>query len=166
MKIGIVSDSHDAMPALQAAVQRLQSEDVEVILHGGDIIAPFLLPVLAQAQCRVEAVFGNNDGEKLFMMETWAKHLAVFGGKIDRGPRRLDFGGKRILLMHEPVEIDALAASGHYDLLIHGHTHDAYVRKIGNVIALNPGEVCGYLRGRRSCAVYDTQAHEARLIDF
>ena len=39
--IGIMSDSHDHMDAIKTAVDVFNQAEVELVIHAGDIIAPF-----------------------------------------------------------------------------------------------------------------------------
>ncbi|ODS31814.1 MAG: hypothetical protein SCARUB_03062 [Candidatus Scalindua rubra] len=41
MKIGIVADSHDNVPAIKKAVEYFNQSNVEFVIHAGDYIAPF-----------------------------------------------------------------------------------------------------------------------------
>jgi len=39
--IGIMSDSHDHMEAIRAAVEVFNQAGVKLVVHAGDLIAPF-----------------------------------------------------------------------------------------------------------------------------
>ena len=69
------------------------------------------------------------------------------------------------VLMHEPKSIDALVASGHYDLVVYGHTHQIDLRE-GPCVVVNPGEACGYLSGRATVVVLDTATMKPERIDL
>ncbi len=160
MKIGIISDTHDRMDAIKAFVEEFSKRGVEVVLHAGDIVAPFAAKPFSPF--KFEAVFGNNCGEKLFLK----KVITDFGGRIEPGPRKLEFDGRVFVLMHEPYEREAFVKSGLYHVVIYGHTHDFEMRKEGDVWVINPGEACGWLRGRCTAVVYDTSTHQAELIEL
>jgi len=40
MKVGILSDSHDNLALLKQALDILEKEKVDLILHAGDYVAP------------------------------------------------------------------------------------------------------------------------------
>ena len=166
MNIGILSDSHDHQDNLRKALDILKDKDVKILLHAGDWVSPFMIPIIAQVGIPVEGVFGNNDGDKIMLMEQWKKHLLGRGGKLTRAPRHLIIDNRTILLMHEPDEVDALALSGVYDVIIHGHTHVAYSKIKGKTIIINPGEVYGVLKSSRSVAVYNTEDHKTEIVSF
>ncbi len=42
MLIGVVSDTHDNLPLVEKAVKRLNEEKVNLVLHAGDYVAPFV----------------------------------------------------------------------------------------------------------------------------
>ena len=65
MKIGIMSDSHDNMPAIVKAVGFFNDVGVSLVIHAGDLITPFVAKPLSELDMDLVAVFGNNDGERL-----------------------------------------------------------------------------------------------------
>lgn len=156
MKIGIMADSHDNLPAVGKAVSVFNDAEVDLVLHAGDLVAPFVSKPLKYLNMDFCAVFGNNDGEKLGLAK-------VFDGHIYRPPYFLTFKERRILLMHEPDNLDALSASGKYDCIVYGHTHEAEVRKRPTLI-VNPGECGGWVNGRRTVAVWNLENGRVEVI--
>lgn len=152
MKIGILSDSHDNVPAIKAAVDRCRAAGIAQLLHAGDFIAPFALLPLAEAGAPVTAVFGNNDGERVGLARIAAERGWTLGAKFAFG----EVGGLRFALHHEPEPVEALAASGLYDLVVYGHTHARDIRTVGRTLIVNPGEVGGWLTGERGLVILDT----------
>ncbi|MFB0523130.1 MAG: metallophosphoesterase family protein, partial [Candidatus Bathyarchaeia archaeon] len=43
MRIGVIADTHDRLPFIDRAVQKLNEEKVGLVLHAGDYIAPFVV---------------------------------------------------------------------------------------------------------------------------
>ena len=160
MKLGLMADSHENMPAIAKAVELFNREGVAVVLHAGDIISPITAKEFAQLKMPLIAVFGNNDGEKFFLME---KFRGI--GEIHERKWEGELGGKRVLLIHAPDMLDALAASGAYDLIVYGHTHEVVVRK-GKTLVVNPGECGGWLTGRCTVAALDTERMSAEIHDL
>jgi putative phosphoesterase len=156
MKIGILSDSHDNLPAISKAVSVFNDAEVSLVVHAGDLVAPFVSVPLKNLRVEFTAVFGNNDGEKIGLANT-------FKGRIHRPPYEFEFGGKKILLMHEPDNLDILASTGHYDAIIYGHTHIANVRK-ERTLVINPGEAAGWLKGKRTVAVWDLMYNDVQIL--
>jgi uncharacterized protein len=154
MKIGVISDTHDNLPAIAAALRCFQEAGVETILHAGDFVAPFALKAVLQARAPVIGVFGNNDGER--------EGLAKLLPDLVVGPRRLEIGGKKICLVHAAnwaTREDFEAA----DIFVSGHTHQPKVERQEGRLVVNPGECGGWLSGRGTVAVIDTVAMTADI---
>ncbi|MDD5557245.1 MAG: metallophosphoesterase [bacterium] len=160
MKIGLIADSHEHMPVIARAVDLFNCEGVGVVLHAGDIISPITAREFRKLQAPMIVVLGNNDGEKLFLKETFSPfaeiHERAWEGEL---------GGRKILLIHAPDTLPALERSGAYDVIVYGHTHAAEIRK-GRTLVVNPGECCGWITGRPTVAILDTAAMEAELRDL
>ena len=80
-----------------------------------------------------------------------------------------EFDGKRVIASHMPNQetVDAIASSGKFDIVLFGHTHALLNKKYDNgVLVVNPGELCGYLTGRSTFAIIDTNKMEAEIIDL
>ena len=69
MRIGILSDTHDYLDMVDAAVNRLNREGVDLVLHAGDYISPFVVPRLAKLKSPLIGVLGNNDGDHQLLAE-------------------------------------------------------------------------------------------------
>ena len=160
MLIGIVSDTHDHLDRLRTALRRFAEAGVDIVLHAGDIVSPFMVVPFQEAGLRMVGVFGNNDGDKLFLRE---RFKGV--GDLNFGPYEVELGGRRIVVMHEPRSLEALIASGKYDLVVYGHTHEVDVRE-GRPLVINPGECGGWLSGRATCALVDLKGLKAEIIEL
>jgi predicted phosphodiesterase len=63
LRIGLLSDIHDHVPALKRALPWLQ-QHTDVLLVLGDLVAPFVMKQLGTHYTkRIHVVFGNNDGD-------------------------------------------------------------------------------------------------------
>ncbi|MCD6454687.1 MAG: metallophosphoesterase [Candidatus Aminicenantes bacterium] len=160
MKIGLISDTHDRMEVIKWFALEFGRKGVEVILHAGDIIAPFAAKPFSPF--KFIAVFGNNCGERLFLRDTIEK----FGGEIRPGPIEIELGGKKFFLMHEPFALKAATKSGEYDFIIYGHTHELVKRREGRSWILNPGEACGYLTGKATAMLINTEKEEIEILEY
>lgn len=157
MKIGVMADSHDNVPMIKRAVQLLNEKGVELVIHAGDLIAPFSAKALGELSCPLVAVFGNNDGERA--------GLSKLVGGIDDGPRWLEVGGRKIVVAHDESTISE-AEKGQAEVVISGHSHEPQVAKEDSRLFLNPGEVGGWLNGRYTVAILDTDALDAEILDL
>jgi putative phosphoesterase len=156
VKIGILSDSHDNLPAIGKAVSLFNDADVSLVVHAGDLVSPFVKKSLKNLEADFLAVFGNNDGEKLGLSQ-------LFSGKIHRAPFILDYHGKHILILHEPDNLEALIKSNAFHAIIYGHTHKADIRK-GTTLVINPGECGGWLFGERTVAIWNMDTGDAEIV--
>lgn len=157
MLIGVVSDSHDNLPAIGAAVAALSERGVGHLLHAGDVVAPFAAKAWRAFEGPITAVFGNNDGERA--------GLAKVLDDIHQPPHALTLGDRRIVLAHDEQDLTG-AVIGAADLVIFGHSHRPETRREGSQVLVNPGEVGGWLTGRRTCAVvglHDLSVEVVRL---
>lgn len=153
MRIGLITDSHDRLPALQAALDRFQSLGIDTILHAGDLVAPFAAKLLAGYPGTVHVVYGNNDGER--------RGLKSVLPQIQDGPLLLDLGGRRVL-MHHFIDWCHDAQLDEADVVFTGHTHEVAIEQHDDKLLINPGECCGWLTGKCTVAAVelDTLAHE------
>jgi hypothetical protein len=145
--IGILSDSHDNVPMIERAVRLFNDAGCDLVLHAGDVVAPFAARALAGLRAPVKAVFGNCDGET----QGLAGALAAFGD-IRKPPYRFEHAGLRFLLIHS---IAGLPAADACDVVVCGHTHRAEVLRRGKALLVNPGEACGWVHGRATACLFD-----------
>jgi hypothetical protein len=157
--IGVMSDSHDNLTAIRRAVSVFRDSGCDLVLHAGDIVAPFAMRELAALDCRVRAVYGNCDGEKPGL----AAAVEAFG-EIREAPFAFSLGGQEFILCHLNFSVPEYIASGKYDFVIFGHTHKPEVRRQGKTLAVNPGETGGWLTGRSTVALIDPGTMEAEII--
>nr|MCW2727280.1 metallophosphoesterase [Aeromicrobium sp.] len=131
LRIAIVSDTHaprfwKAMPPAVAA----QLEDVDVILHAGDVCVPSVLDELA-AHAPVHVVRGNNDGPD----------VAAWGAPATL---ELDLDGVRIAMIHDSGAKQGRAARMRRlfpdaDLVVFGHSHIPWDTEDAGQRLFNPG---------------------------
>lgn len=156
MRVGLISDTHDHVVRIRQAVGILNQSGVDAVLHAGDYCSPFAVRELEGIQAPIHGITGNNDGDTYMLMRAFAE----IGGRLESQWWETDLGRRRALVMHEPRGIAEIADGGRYDLVVFGHTHEREERRIGDTLVVNPGEVCGWLGGIGSLAIYDTELHE------
>ncbi|MFW9999532.1 MAG: metallophosphoesterase [Candidatus Hodarchaeota archaeon] len=170
MKLAVLSDSHDHMNNILKAVSIINERNVDALIHCGDYVAPFVKRWFDDLNDSIKenfyGVFGNNDGEKLFLK----KNLGEICKFAENGNEMiLELGGKRIFVSHMPKQrtIDALANSGKFDIILSGHTHSLSSKKLDSgILIVNPGEVCGYLTGRATFVIINTDKMESEIIEL
>ncbi len=158
----MIADTHDCLPLLDKAVKRLNEEKVELVLHAGDYVAPFVVPHFRYLKANLIGVFGNNDGDK----ELLKKRFTELGAEIRGKFAEVMVDGLKIALLHgdEADLLRSLIDVGSYDVIVHGHTHEAKTYKKGKTLVINPGEACGYLSEMPSIAILNTKPLDIKII--
>jgi putative phosphoesterase len=163
MKIGFISDTHDHKEAIQSAFSYFEKEGIRNVIHLGDLISPFNFRFIREVYTgNLYYVFGNNDGERLFLIEQ-AKEFQVATFKL---PQVIDINGIKIIIMHEPFVVKELAETQKFKIVAYGHTHKLHIEKVGETYIINPGEACGYLTGKRTFVVFDAERDICEVREF
>lgn len=157
MLIGVMADTHDRLPTIDAALKLFDRRGVEAVIHAGDFVAPFAVRRLLCYRGTLHVVYGNNDGER--------KGLKELMPQIVDGPLRLTLGGKTILVHHffewcKPKDVEQS------DIVVTGHTHEVVNRLEDRKLFLNPGECCGWVTGRCTAAILDTEGPSAEVCEL
>ena len=165
MLIGAISDTHDNLPQVEKAVKYLNDQKVGLVLHAGDYVAGFVIPKFKQLNCKLIGVFGNNDGDHELLKKRFSETTNC---TIHDRFASVTLDGYRIALLHgeETELLNAIIDSGYFNAVIHGHSHNKSIEKRGKTLAINPGELCGYLTGKSTLALLDTVKQEAKIIEL
>lgn len=146
MKICILSDSHDHIPLLDHAVAEARQRGAEAVLHCGDVVAPSSLKCLVKHHLPTHVIHGNNSGDlyTLGQLANNPENVISYHG-MDAG---IELGQRKIFLVHYPHYARAMAATGDWDLVCCGHSHNATLQEIPNIrggttLLVNPGTVGG-----------------------
>ncbi len=168
VKLLIISDTHDNLAAIDDLIKCLRAGGYtyDSVVHLGDIISPFTLrKLINELDAPMIAIFGNNDGDKSLLK-------SILPGIADP-PVVMELGGRKTLLLHgfkspEMTElfVNSLANSGAYDIILYGHTHVARIVRRGSTLAVNPGTVSGYVSGKRTFAILDTDKLDTKIVDM
>jgi len=154
MIIGILSDTHDNLPRIEKGVKFFNRKRTEFVFHAGDFVAPFTIDKLNGLKCEWLGVFGNNDGER-----TGLKLKSL--GRIRKPPLRIRLSGRRITVIHDRNTLDLGREKA--DIIISGHSHKAGISRVAGKLLVNPGECSGWLSGRSTVALLDTDKLSARI---
>lgn len=140
MTIAVMSDLHDNVADWQMIVQVLADKKISTLINCGDTCAPAMLKEMSQTfNGDIHTVFGNvADREQETALAEELKNVIHHG---ERGG--VNMAGKRIGFNHFPAVAEAMARSGEFDLVCHGHTHLKRWEKIGECYILNPGTAGG-----------------------
>lgn len=161
MRLTILSDTHVPNRAKDLPAPLWQAIDsADVVIHGGDWMALWLLDAIQARAARLVGVYGNNDGPSI---RSRLPEVA-----------RVNLGGVRIVVVHETGaragrELRAEIAYPETDLLIFGHSHIPWDSTTSRGLRLlNPGSAtdrrkeptCTYLTAEiNDCQVRDVSLH-------
>ncbi|AXV37468.1 MAG: YfcE family phosphodiesterase [Methanobacterium sp. BRmetb2] len=150
--IGIIADTHDNLKAIHQAVDFFNQKNVDLVIHAGDLIAPFTVNEFSRLKTNFLAVFGNNDGERDGLKKAYQNLCFLEDFK------EINIENKRFGIIHGTNEsiVDALTKSGKYDVIIRGHTHKLNIKE-GETLVINPGEACGYVTGEKTLVLLDSE---------
>jgi putative phosphoesterase len=158
MRLGIVSDTHDQLDRTQRAVQLLQDDGAEALIHCGDFTRPEVLEVCAVLPCYF--VFGNNDDFSIPDLKRAAEQTGAvcleWGGEVT-------LSGKRIAVTHGHFHTDVrrlLATQPDY--LLTGHSHIAGESRAGKTRRINAGAL--HRASKFTVAVLDLESDEVRFL--
>ncbi|MFB6191506.1 MAG: metallophosphoesterase [Candidatus Nanohaloarchaea archaeon] len=136
MKLGIISDTHDDLELARSAVDFFEEQEVDAVVHCGDMVAPFTAE-LFDADFDFYFVRGNNDGE--WNLKSTVEEFGDFYNNV----AELELAGRKIAVYHGTEEeiVDALRGCGDYDYVLRGHTHEKGLREDDDTVEINPGGI-------------------------
>ncbi|QKG91590.1 metallophosphoesterase family protein [Halorubrum salinarum] len=194
MKVGLISDVHANLPALETVLDDMPT--VDRIYCAGDVVGYNPWPAECVERVREVAaatVRGNHDRTVESPQRYSANRMAEAGLEhakaslsdeqrewVDALPRTETFGGGRFLLVHShpaaeredayvyPEEFPNLDRHmGEYDGIVLGHTHVQGCRDVAGGFVCNPGSVGQPRDGdpRAGYAVLDTTADGSDAVE-
>ena len=160
MKIMVISDSHDNLENLRKAIKTANNKNVDLIIHCGDLISPFMIKEFSKFNGKVHFVWGNNDGDKAGIIKNKPDNVKIHGilGEIN-------VDDKKIAFIHYDFLAIPLAATNRYDVVFFGHSHKKFKEKMGKTIVANPGELAEVF-GKASYLIYDTKNDEISFYEL
>lgn len=194
MRLAIISDIHGNLPVLEACLAEIAARQCDRIICLGDVFGYFPDGAACAERLQdagAECLMGNHEAMLLGQLplpdaKDQVYRLAEQRSRMPAGLMRKiqgwlpyateTIGATRLLMVHgspwqpltEYVYPDAdlsRFASLPFDAVFMGHTHHAFVRRVGDVHVCNTGS-CGLPRdiGRPSFAVFDAPAGNIELV--
>jgi len=156
MRLGLISDTHipEVTPELPPQVVEA-FQGVELILHCGDIYAPFVLDELERI-APVLAAMGDDDP------------YAARKDKRVKNKHILKIEGHTLWLVHEKPSLDPAASPPEErdapDIIVFGHEHDTLVQHHDGVLFVNPGSptFLKYRHGLGTVGILSINSDEAQ----
>ena len=135
MIVGILSDTHDRVDAMAAAMKLLRAGGAEFFVHCGDVGSESVLDHLAGVPSAF--VFGNTDWDRAAL----ARYAADIGVTCHASLAELELGGKKFAVTHgdDPRVKQRILSEQRHDYLLQGHTHVPADQRVGRVRVINPG---------------------------
>ena len=170
MHLGVISDVHANLPALESVLTELERIGVDDIIHCGDIVGYNSFPnevINCFRDYKIKTILGNHDeavingtvdgfNEHAAIAVTWTKKILTLKNlnylKKLKFQMNLRYGKNTIKLFHgspwnlndyileKDVDSNLLEITN-ADILIFGHTHQPYIKKFHNKYVFNPGSV-------------------------
>ena len=162
MLIAILSDTHDQIVNLRAAIDYCNEKGVGTVIHCGDLISPFMLNELQRFAGEVHLIYGNNVGDLHLISQLC---VTKFDNITHHGPMgTISVAGRTICFHHYPEVARGLAAKEEYDVVCCGHNHRYTTEQCGRTLLVNPGDLLG--KDIRPCfSVLDTDTLEVRKVE-
>jgi len=192
LRIGVISDVHANLIALQKVLEKLETCDI--IISAGDVVGYYPYPnevIEIFRQEKIESVMGNHDAAVVFNdysdMNEIAKIAGIYTRKIIKKDnlewlanlpislKKSDFEvyhgipadnelAYTVYLFPDDPLIEILLNASDKSIIV-GHTHIPFIKKQGTKFFLNPGSVGQPRDGnpKASFAIFDTEKGEIIL---
>jgi len=174
MKIAVLSDIHDNVWKLEAALGKIRELKPDALFCCGDLCSPFIVGLMSRALrdepagvlVPIHVVFGNNDADLYRITQQAVAGQMMFYGELAEfvmadgklQPRKefvdpqtkVDHfydsanDGKRIAVHHFDYLARPIAASGKYAAVFYGHNHKRRHERSETTDVINPGAIMGY----------------------
>lgn len=140
MDIAILSDSHDNKEEFAQAIAICKEEGITQIIHCGDMVDAQTMTWLAQSfEGTIHYVLGNNeDAMEMNAACSLQENVEYYGEMAE-----FKIDGVNFAVSHYPEKAEALAATGEYDVVCHGHDHTYREVQKSKTLLVNPGTVGG-----------------------
>lgn len=160
MRLAVLSDTHNHTANLKSVVERLRQENIDTVLHCGDLTD--LNTALLLAEFRLIVTFGNGDWNANQIRQNMMYYRSDnFGGIVYRG----ELDGVQIAATHGHLEgvIENLVDCREYAYVFYGHSHRRKDQMIHSTRLVNPGALGGLHAEKRSFVILDLQSGD---LDF
>ena len=110
MRVGLLSDTHDRVPAVRALLEQMVAGGVSLVMHAGDYCSPFSLQPFHDLSLPLLGVFGRNDGDRDALQA--AAKLGFGALELYESPHSFEIGGKNVLLIHDLADVHQRSIDG------------------------------------------------------
>ena len=160
MRVGLMSDTHDRVPAVAELLKQMLAAGISMVLHAGDYCSPFVLKPFEDTHTSLAGVYGKNDGDQQGLA---TRAHSGLGTELFDSPHSFEIGGQRLLMVHDIGDVQQRSIEGH-SIVVHGGTHKQEMKTRGDTLIINPGEACGWLFGAPSAALLDLETKHVEFL--
>lgn len=162
MKVGLMADSHDRVPAVAELLREMREAGATMVLHAGDYVSPLILKPFEDLHMTLAGVFGKNDGDHQSLQ---SRASAGFGLELFEAPHSFDVSGHQILLVHDIGDVQKRSLTSH-SVIVYGFTHQQSMKSQGDSLLVNPGESCGWIYGTPGAAILDLDTKKVEFLSL
>lgn len=156
MKLIVISDIHGSGYWLKKIEEIVEKEEIDKIIILGDLLyrsrqseeynPEAVIDILNKYKEKIECVRGNCDSDS---------DINLMKFKVEEY-RIIEYNNKKILLTHgERYNIDNVPYLD-FDIMMYGHIHQGFIKKINDILFLNPGSIsCPKGLSKRSYIIID-----------
>jgi uncharacterized protein len=160
MKVGLMADSHDRIPAVAELLRLMRDAGATMVLHAGDYVSPLVLKPFEDLHMALAGVFGKNDGDRQSLQ---SRASAGLGIELFESPHSFEVGGHQILLVHDIGDVQKRSIKSH-SIVVHGYAHKQSVKVDDDSLIVNPGEACGWIFGTPGGALLDLDTKQVEML--
>lgn len=160
MKVGLMADSHDRVPAVAEFLRQMRDAGATMVLHAGDYVSPLILKPFEDLHMTLAGVFGKNDGDHQSLQ---SRASAGLGLELFEAPHSFEVAGHQILLTHDIGDVQKRSLTSH-SVVVHGFLHLQSLKTQGDAVVVNPGETCGWIYGTPGAAVLDLDSKQVEFL--
>ena len=160
MKVGLLADSHDRIPAIAELLKLMREGGATMVLHAGDYVSPLALKPFDDLHMTLAGVFGKNDGDHQSLQ---SRASAALGLELFESPHSFEVGGHQILLVHDIADAQKRSIKSH-SVVVHGFAHQQSMKTQGDTLIVNPGEACGWMFGTPGGALLDLDTKQVQFL--
>ena len=162
MKIGLTGDTHNNLKNVAVICDIFNSQDLDLVIHTGDISLPKTLMAFEELNIPLQGVFGNNDQqEKNALLKICEEKNFLFKDELN-----IEISdSNHLFVVHDPKDIrEEFYKSG--NIILHGHTHRFRDEIFKETFIFNPGECAGIMKGMNKVGIIDTDDPKMEIISF
>jgi uncharacterized protein len=160
MRVGLMADSHDRVPAIAELLRLMREGGATMVLHAGDYISPLALKPFEDLHMTLQGVYGRNDGDPQGLQ---SRASGGIGLEIFESPHSFEVAGHQILLVHDLGDAQKRSVKSH-SIVVCGFTHQQSMKTQGDSLLVNPGETCGWMYGTPGAALLDLDTKQVEFL--